>query len=267
MRMQDKVMIGFLAIGLLSAPFIRMSLLKKEASEPIALEKKETLIVGTNAEYPPFTYIEDKQIKGFDIDVINEIASRLSKTTKFIDMPFDSIIPATLLGKVQVVAAGMTKTPTREKKVLFSKPYHEGDRLMIVVKKDSVIKEMKDLIGKRLIVNEGYTADLYVSSVNTDGIDIIRLNAPADGFMAINSNRAEAFVTSQATVQSFIDTTTTNTSAYKYNFINDEKAVDHYYIVVSPKHAHLLEKINTLLDQMTTDGTMTNLKIKWKLND
>ncbi|MGL6153803.1 MAG: transporter substrate-binding domain-containing protein [Cetobacterium sp.] len=39
----------------------------------ISLFGKETLIVGTNAEFPPFEYMEKNKIVGFDIDLINKI--------------------------------------------------------------------------------------------------------------------------------------------------------------------------------------------------
>src|SRR6185369_11452130 len=82
-----------------------------------------TLIVGTNAEFPPYCYIENNIIVGFDIDIAKEVAQRLGKSIQFKDMPFDALIPDIILGNVDFVAAGMSYTEERAKRVSFTRPY------------------------------------------------------------------------------------------------------------------------------------------------
>jgi len=54
---------------------------------------------------------------------------------KIISMDFDALIPALQQGKIDVIAAGMTITPEREKVVAFTIPYWEVDQAVIVSKK------------------------------------------------------------------------------------------------------------------------------------
>src|SRR5580704_2849514 len=92
-------------------------------------QSSNILLVGTNAEFAPYSFIDNGQIVGFDIDVAQEVAQRLGKTITFKDMPFESLLPELQLGRIEIIAAGITPTQERAQKVLFTKPYVEGDKL------------------------------------------------------------------------------------------------------------------------------------------
>lgn len=126
---------------------------------------KEFIIVGTNAEYPPFSFMKNDTIVGFDIDIAQEVANRLNKKMILRDMPFDTLIPEAQIGSIQLIAAGITTTKEREKNLLFTKPYISGDPLIIIsMKSDNQhIKSINDLVGKKVVVNEGFIADFYMS--------------------------------------------------------------------------------------------------------
>lgn len=218
----------------------------------------DTLIVGTNAEFPPFTYIENNTIVGFDIDIAKEVALHLGKNIQLKDMPFDALIPSIILGNVDFVAAGMSYTDERAKRVLFTKPYLTEDPLIILTTKNQDT-HLDDLKGKTVVVIEGFTADLFMSS--KDGINLIRLPTQADGFLALKSGRADAFVTARSTVNAFFDKQ--NASQFHTTII--EGTGETCALVVPKSKAALLVEIQNALDVMERDGTLTKLKTKWKL--
>jgi ABC-type amino acid transport substrate-binding protein len=87
----------------------------------------DTIIVGTNTELPPFSFKKDDKVVGFDIDVITEAVKRLNKKIVLKDMPFDELIPEIQIGNIHVIAAGMTPTPEREQRTLFTQPHLSND--------------------------------------------------------------------------------------------------------------------------------------------
>lgn len=216
------------------------------------------LTVGTNAEFPPFAYIENKTIVGFDIDVAKEVAKRLGREVQFKDMPFDALIPEVIFGRVDFVAAGMTYTAERAKRVSFTKPYITEDPLVIFTTAEKKLS-LEELKGKSVIVIEGFTADLFMSQ--KEGIKLIRLPTQADGFMAIKSNRADAFVTSKSTVDAFFEVQ----GASLFNTTELEETGETYALVVPKSKPTMLLEIQKALDDMESDGTLTKLKSKWKL--
>ena len=90
------------------------------------------LIMGTNAEFPPYEYYENNQITGIDVDIMRAIADELGMELQIEDMAFDSIIAAVTAGKVNVGASGFTVTEERKKSVNFSNSYITSKQVIIV---------------------------------------------------------------------------------------------------------------------------------------
>lgn len=214
---------------------------------------QNTLTVGTNAEFFPFSFREGKEITGFDVDIAKEVSQRLNKKLLFKDMPFDALLPDLLLGNIDFIAAGMTYTEERAKRVAFTKPYLNDDPLIIISDK---YDPQKGLDGLVIAVNEGYTADLFLSKKKE--LDLIRLNSPADAFLALKNHRCDAFVSAKSTVQAFLQ-------AEKFKTYDLEGPKENCALVIAKDNLQLLEAIQTALDSMEEDGTIAKLKTKWGL--
>lgn len=99
-----------------------------------ATEGTQSLKLGTNAAFPPFEYVDGKNIVGFDISMGQKIAKNAGKTLDIVDMAFDSLIPALQSGTIDFIAAGMSVTEERKKNVDFSAPYFQSEQVIIVKK-------------------------------------------------------------------------------------------------------------------------------------
>ena len=135
----------------------------KAPADPLQSNK---LIIGTNAEFAPFCFMKDNKIVGFDIDLALEVSKRLDKDPQIRNMDFDMLVPEIQIGGVHILAAGMTATPERSKQVLFTDPYIKGVPLMVISLKNRPLNKsgLDGLFGKRVVVNDGFTADLYLSN-------------------------------------------------------------------------------------------------------
>ena len=213
------------------------------------------LIVGTNAEFAPFTFIDDGEIVGFEIDMAREVCRRLGYEMQLVDLPFDSLIPEITTGAVHFVAAGMTVTEERAKKVCFTIPYLSEDPLVMVSLSNLNIQNLEDLKQYNVVVNEGYTADLFLSEkLNTP---LMRLPHPVDGFLALQSGRADLFVTARNTLKPFLST-------YHSLFVVPiEESSENCAMMVSKEYPQLLESLNVVLQNMIADGNVDLLKEKW----
>jgi polar amino acid transport system substrate-binding protein len=67
-----------------------------------------------------------QNVIGFDIEIASRVAQKLDMKLEVIDMEFGSLIPALLSGKVDMIAACITVTDERAKKILFSEHYYTG---------------------------------------------------------------------------------------------------------------------------------------------
>lgn len=102
--------------------------------EDIVTEGSKTIKLGTNAEFPPFEYVEGTKIVGFDITMGQKIAASAGTKLEVQNMKFDSLIPALSSGAIDFIAAGMSVTEERLKNVDFSDTYFESEQVIIVKK-------------------------------------------------------------------------------------------------------------------------------------
>ncbi len=225
----------------------------------------QVLIVGTSADFPPFSFRspEDDQIVGFDIDVIKEVAKRLSLEIEIQDKPFGTLIPQIELGQIHVIAAGMTPTPERAKRVHFTKSYLSGNPLLIVTKSSSDIQGLEDLKLKEVIVNTGYTAETYMTSLMSSMaiMELLRLPRVTDALTALEYDKADAFVTAAFTLQPYIKEGDTRFKVHVIPQTDEENA-----LAIS-KHLpeEFVQKVQKALDDMEADGTLAALKKKWNV--
>ena len=143
----EKIMKKFLTVAL--AGVLAASMLFTGCSKKAESKVPDKLIVGTNAEFPPFEYMNDKkQPEGFDIAMIKEIGKRMGKKVEIKNMEFKSLIGAMESDSINAIIAGMTKTEKREKAVDFSDSYYTTNQA-IILKKDSKITKLAQLDGKK----------------------------------------------------------------------------------------------------------------------
>ena len=95
----------------------------EEATTSGAREVKGIIKVGISADFPPFEYMENDKLLGFDIDLMNYIAARIGYGVEFVNMSFDKLIPAVISGEVDCAISAITATDERESVVDFTRPY------------------------------------------------------------------------------------------------------------------------------------------------
>lgn len=94
----------------------------------------EILKMGTNAEFPPFEFLDGTDVVGFDIAMCREIAASSGKKLEVTNMAFDGLIMALQSGNIDMIAAGMTVTEERLQEVSFSDPYFTSKQVIILRK-------------------------------------------------------------------------------------------------------------------------------------
>ncbi len=127
---------------------------------------RDTLIAGTESTYPPYESRDEKgELAGFDIELVNLIGEKLGKKIEWIDMPFDSLIPSLMTGKIDLVAAGLSATDERKKRVDFSAPYEISFSAFITKPGDDAPMGLEDLEGKTVAAQIGTVQETFARSI------------------------------------------------------------------------------------------------------
>lgn len=125
---------------------------KSNASTVESIKEKGQLVVGTSADYPPFTFHTEidgeDTIVGFDIAIAQAIADDLGVSLKLVDMSFDNLLMSLNNGEFDMVIAGMSADEERMKTTDFSNPYLESKNLILVRQEDAEkYTSTEDLVG------------------------------------------------------------------------------------------------------------------------
>ena len=143
-----------------------LSLMLIVCSMAALAESKGTLVMATNASFPPYEYYEGTEIVGIDVEIAAAIAEKLGYDFEVADMEFDAIISAVNAGKANFGMAGMTVTEERLLSVDFSTSYATGVQVVIVAE-GSDITSVDDLFAGEKIYTIGVqlttTGDLYTT--------------------------------------------------------------------------------------------------------
>ena len=81
------------------------------------------LRIGTYFVNPPFEYVADGQRIGFEVDLMDDIARRLSLAPEFVDTRWETILQEMQEERYDCIVGGITITPQREQRLAWSTPY------------------------------------------------------------------------------------------------------------------------------------------------
>lgn len=216
----------------------------KEAKE------KETLVMATNAEFPPYEYYEGEDIVGIDADVAAAIAEELGLELKIEDMAFDSIVAAVSSGKADIGAAGMTVTPDRAESVNFTDTYAHATQV-IIVKEGSDIAGPDALEGKKVGVQLGTTGDLYAGDIADATVE--RYNKGFEAVQAVQQGKIDAVVIDGEPAKKFV------AEAEGLKILDEAFTEEEYAIIVAKDNEEMLEKVNKALKNLKESGKLDEI--------
>lgn len=228
----------------------------------------KTIYVGTQNDYPPFCYKDDKnQLTGYDVEVIKEINKKLDGY-KFVmkDSSWDSIFPSLETNKIQIVADEIAKNPEREKKYIFSDVAYFDAQSVIIVKKGRAvkIKSLKDLEGLTVAASPGdsYTQLLEkYNSTNGNKIKLKYIDADVPTILQdIQAGRVDAYVNDPVMSKAIIKKYSLNVEIVAIPVQNDNIYLT---FTKSKLGEELKSKIDPVIKELIADGTLKKLSQKW----
>ena len=222
---------------------------------------KDTLIMATNAAFPPYEYVDGEEYKGIDVEIAQAIADDLGMKLEIDDMDFDSIIPAITTGKADMSLAGMTVTDERKESVDFSDSYATGVQV-IIVPEDSDITGPDDLANDKMIgVQQGTTGHIYCSDTPEHGgygeDHVTAYPNGASAIQALLTGKVDAVVIDNEPAKAFV------AENEGLKILDTEYVTEDYAIAVQKGNKELLDQINETLAKLKADGTLQSIIDKY----
>lgn len=102
----------------------------------------------TEGAYAPWNYIDDDgELAGFEIDLGNELCTRMDASCEWVTNEWDSIIPNLIAGNYDAILAGMSITEERMQTITFSQEYFPSEPARYIASENATLdfENLKDL--------------------------------------------------------------------------------------------------------------------------
>lgn len=218
-------------------------------------EENGKLVMVTEAGFAPYEFYEGEEIVGVDIEIAKKIAEKTGKELEIKDTDFDSIINEVKTGKADFAAAGLSITEERLEEVDFSVEYAVSKQV-IVVKNESEAESIEDFNGKKVAVQLGTIADLFLSDENPE-IELIQHKKYLLAVEDLKADKVDAIVLDSLPAQEIVDKNP------ELKILEKELLTDKYGIAVQKGNTELLKDINEVLQELMENGKIEEYTIKY----
>ena len=219
----------------------------------------DTVKVGMSGRYYPFTFVQQDQLQGFEVDVWNEIGERLDKEVEFVTTSFSGLFGMLETGRIDTIANQITITPERLEKYNFSTPYVYDGAQIVVRKGNDSIQGLDDLKGKKVAVNLGSNFEQLMRKQDTNNeINIITYETNLEQDVALG--RTDAFVMDRVGSAQLIKEAGLPLQLAGKPFDTMENA---FPFLKTPEQEALLSEVDQALADMRADGTLAKISQQW----
>lgn len=222
-----------------------------------SLVSKGTLVVGTDATYPPLESVVDGKLTGFDIELAGALVGEMGYKIDLKNVPFDDIFKEMDGGKIDLVVSSVTITAERRKTMLFSSPYLNAGQVVVVKSDNQTITGVNDLKGIRVGVQKGTTSEEEAIKYAGKAFTIPLADYDkAKSEMLVGQIEAMILDYPAAVGMS-------NDSQEKFKIVGKPFTSEYYGVVLPIGKEKLMGRVNEALSSLKRKGVIDRLETKW----
>ena len=234
------------------------------------IKEKKQIAIGTEAQFPPFEYIEDGKIVGYSTDLLALVMEQLPgvKATRQ-DVPFQAILPGLAAKKFDFIVTSVTVTKERASRFAMTLPIADAT-VALVKRADAADFTSPDQLSGKVAGSQAGAAQLKVLQAydkklrdeGKPGLKEIREYVSFDeAYADLAAGRLDAVSQSLPNLASLV-----KTRPDTFSIIEPAIGSKTYYAWVGRKDAgseSLVKLFNDGIAKANTSGKMTELQQKW----
>ncbi len=220
-----------------------------------------SIVVATDATWPPMEYVDEKtkEIVGFDVDLMKEVAKAAGFNVEFKNTAWDGIFAGLAADKYDAVMSSVTITDERKKEMDFSKPYINAGQILIVPKAAKGVTVLADLKGKTVGAQIGTTGSFEIEKV--EGVKLKTYDEIGLAFEDLINGRIDGVVADTPVAADYA----LQNEDYKgkLKIVGEPFTEEYYGIAVRKGNSEVLAFINEGLDKVLNTETYEHVEKKW----
>ncbi|MCS6940294.1 MAG: ABC transporter substrate-binding protein [Roseiflexaceae bacterium] len=251
------IIVGYTALAVSAQTGVNVA---GQGLDPVwaGVQQRRTLRVAVDLGFYPFTWMEDGQPVGYDIDLARAIASRLGVQVEFVPSGLDSIYDDLAARRADVAISALPYAPELGWRARFSQFYFDAGQ-MLVVRSDSSIASEADLAGRVVGVALGSDADTLARRRLMEGTTFTLrpdYDAPDEALAALQRGEVDAVIVDHPAALIAIAHAPELRVAQALTF-------EPYVIAVAPEAYRLHEAVNQALDALRAEGFFEEAQRRW----
>lgn len=214
------------------------------------------LTVGSDIPFPPFEFREGNELTGFDVELMEEIASRLGvEEVEWVDAGFDTIFTQLAGGRFDAVASATTITEDRAQIVNFTDPYYLAQQALTVnVEQTPDLQSVEELgEGDVVAVQSGTTGEAWARDNVPEGVEIRSFPEAPDTYTALEAGNVAAVIFDEPSAVAEAE------DRPSLEVVQIIDTGERYGFPVNPENEPLLEAMNAALAEIIADGTYAEI--------
>ncbi len=226
------------------------------ATEATTVKK---IVVAADATWPPMEFLDaDKNIVGYDVDLMKAIAKEAGFEVEFRNVAWDGIFAGLSAGEYDAVISSVTITEERQKEFDFSAPYINAGQI-VVVGIASDITGPDALSGQTVGAQIGTTGAIAVQEM--DGVTLKEYDEIGLAFEDLVAGRLDALVCDTPVAADYA--LQREEYSAKLKIVGDPFTDEYYGILVQKGNTELLGLINEGLQAVQDKGVDKQLEAQW----
>ena len=233
------------------------------ADKPMIEEVKErgVLRAGVKNDAPYLGFVDEKgQYAGFEIDLLNDIARRLGVKVEYTPVKASNRVQLLQQKRIDIIFATVSHYRARDQVVDFTVSYLYTPQTLLV-RKDSGIKSVADLAGKRVGMDAGAGAVKKIPEVQPKAI-VQTFQGWPEAFFALERGTVDAVGTDNILLAGL---RADSPNPEKYVLVGPEGfySSGYYGIALRENDSKSRDTLNFLLQDQWKDGTWQKAFDKW----
>ncbi|TVQ38102.1 MAG: basic amino acid ABC transporter substrate-binding protein [Spirochaetaceae bacterium] len=220
----------------------------------------DRIVVATDATWPPMQFIdENRELVGFDIDLMRLIAEKGGFEVEFQNTAWDGIFAGLATREYDAVISSVTITEERRQTMDFSIPYINAGQVLIVRQNQSGVTTLNDLRGRSVGAQIGTTGSFEVQAVA--GVELRTYDELGLAIEDLANGRIDGVVADTPIAADYV--LQNENYRDRLQIVGEPFTEEFYGVAVRKGNTEVLERINAGLQAVLDSGRIAELEEKW----
>ncbi|MCW5222959.1 ABC transporter substrate-binding protein [Verminephrobacter aporrectodeae subsp. tuberculatae] len=229
------------------------------------VQAKKEIVVGTEAQFAPFEFVQDGKIVGYGPDLMHHVLAGLPGVkVKQLDVPFQGILPGLATRRFDFIITSVSVIKERADKFAFTIPIADATTALVRRKTDAALAVPAAVAGKTVGSAQLKALQAYAAQLKAEGKPAINIREYVsfdEAYADLAAGRLDAVAQSLANLATLV-----KTRGDTYALVPGPIGPKSYFAWVGRKDADsapLVAYFNKGIAEAQRSGKMTELQQKW----